>query len=327
MLYKDVAGQDEIKNFLVNSINNNQISHCYIFEGPKGMGKYDLSLVFAQSLLCKDFELDPCNVCSDCIKVNSMNHPDMHIVNNGENSIKREDIDELIESINKKPYESNKKVYIINNAHEMTIQAANTFLKTLEEPPGDSIIILLTNNINLLLPTIISRCQIIKFKNVNTGIIIKYLKEKYNEDEEKIILAANYSNGILNKAVNIINGKDNILEKRMEVIDIFNKIIKSDSEIIFEVENYFEVQKDNIDVVIEIFMVWIRDIIYVNHNIESLVINKDLVELANLHGTGIKVDSELIQYLQSARNNIKSNVNYKLIIDNMLLKIQEVFKI
>lgn len=326
MLYSQVAGQEEIKSSLIKSINNNQISHCYIFEGPKGMGKYDLALIFAQSLLCSDFHQEPCNICSNCVKMNSMNHPDLHIINQDEKAIKRENIDELIDLVYKKPYESNKKVFIIKDANDMTTQAANTLLKTLEEPPGDSVVILLTTNINLLLTTITSRCQIIKFRNISKETIKNFLKEHFNTEEEIADLAANYSKGILNKAVNIINLSDNILKEREEIIKLFDKIINTDSEIIYEVENYFEENKDNIDSIIEIIMLWIRDIIFVENDMENLVINKDFINLAKLHGESMKADSDIIEYLQFTSENIKSNVNYKLAIDNMLLKIQEVFK-
>ncbi len=326
MLYSQVAGQEDIKSSLIKSIKSKQISHCYIFEGPKGMGKYDLALIFAQSLLCLDFNKEPCNICSNCVKINSMNHADLHIINQDENVIKREDVDLLIESIYKKPYESKKKVYIVKDAHSMTTQASNTFLKTLEEPPGDSVMILLTTNANLLLPTIISRCQIIKFRNISKQTINTYLKEHFNATENSVLLAANYSKGILNKAVNIMNGNDNIVEYREEIIKIFDKIISTDSEIIYEVENYFEENKDNIDVIIEIIMVWIRDIMFVQNNMDSLVMNIDLIDLAKQHSDRMRCDSNIIEYLQRTSENIKSNVNYKLAIDNMLLKIQEVFK-
>ena len=331
MLYSDIVGQDETKKTLLNSIKNNNVSHCYIFEGPKDMGKYDLSLVFAQSLLCKNFNDEPCNICNDCKKINSMNHPDLHIINNKEKAIKREDIDSLIESISKKPYESHKKAYIINNCDEMTIQASNTFLKTLEEPPGDSVMILLTSNINLLLPTIVSRCQVVKFKIINKNDIIKVLIDKYDTDEVMANIIAFYSKGILNKAVNIATGKDDVLQKRTEIIQLFEKIINSDSGIIFEYENYFEEQKDNIDTIIEIMMIWIRDITFVKNNMEALVINSDFLNLAKNHVSNSEITmnhaDDLIEYLQCASDNIKNNVNYKLTIDMMMLKIQEALKI
>lgn len=325
MLYSQVAGQEEIKASLIKSINNNQVSHCYIFVGPKGMGKFELALIFAQSLLCTNFHQEPCNTCTSCIKVNTLNHPDLHIVNENEKSIKREEIDELINSIYKKPYESKRKVYIIKDAHSMTVQAANTFLKTLEEPPTDTVMILLTINLNLLLPTIVSRCQEVKFRNISKETIKTYLKE-YNADIKTVELAVNYSNGILNKAINIINGNDDILQKREEIIKIFDRIVNSDSEIIYELENYFEEQKDNIDTIIEIMTIWIRDVMFVYNNMENLVINKDYIELLRVHGKNFKINLDIIEFMQNTSDNLKSNVNYKLAVDNMLLKIQEVFK-
>ncbi|MDD4439499.1 MAG: DNA polymerase III subunit delta' [Tissierellia bacterium] len=323
MLYSQVAGQEEIKTSLIKSINNNQVSHCYLFEGPEGMGKFELALIFAQSLLCLNFHKEPCNECKNCIKVNSYNHPDLHIINEDGNSIKREDIDVLINSIYNKPYEAKRKVFIIKDAHLMTPRAANGFLKTLEEPPGDSVMILLTINSNLLLPTIVSRCQEVKFRNVSKETIKLFLKDF---DDKNVELAANYSKGILNKAINIINGNDDTLKKRKEIIKIFDRIINFDSEIIYELENYFDEQKDNIDSIIEIMIMWIRDIMFVKNNMEDLVINKDCIELLKTHGTNMKKDSDIIEYMQNTSDNIKSNVNYKLAVDNMLLRIQEVFK-
>ncbi|HNZ82920.1 MAG TPA: DNA polymerase III subunit delta' [Sedimentibacter sp.] len=323
MLYSQTAGQEKIKTSLIKSINNKQVSHCYLFEGPEGMGKYKLALVFAQSLLCLNFSMEPCNECKSCIKVNSYNHPDLHIINEDGKSIKREDVDELVNSIYKRPYEAKRKVYIIKDAHLMTPQAANTFLKTLEEPPGDTVMILLTVNSNLLLPTLVSRCQEVKFRNVSKKTIKSYLK---GYDTDSVDLAASYSKGILNKAVDIIEGKDDILKKRQEIIKVFDRIINSDSEIIYELENYFEVEKDNIDLIIEIMIMWIRDVIFVNGNMEDLVINKDYMPLLRNHGKNMKRDSDIVEFLQNTSDNIKSNVNYKLAVDNMLLKIQEVFK-
>ena len=323
MLYSQVAGQEEIKTSLIKSINNNQVSHCYLFEGPEGMGKFELALIFAQSLLCLNFHKEPCNECKNCIKVNSYNHPDLHIINEDGNSIKREDIDVLINSIYNKPYEAKRKVFIIKDAHLMTPRAANGFLKTLEEPPGDSVMILLTINSNLLLPTIVSRCQEVKFRNVSKETIKLFLKDF---DDKNVELAANYSKGILNKAINIINGNDDTLKKRKEIIKIFDRIINFDSEIIYELENYFDEQKDNIDSIIEIMIMWIRDIMFVKNNMEDLVINKDCIELLKTHGTNMTKDSDIIEYMQNTSDNIKSNVNYKLAVDNMLLRIQEVFK-
>ena len=113
---------------------------------------------------------------------------------------------------------------------------------------------------------------------------------------------------------------------REEIIKLFDKIISSDSEIIYDLENYFEEQKDNIDSIIEIMMTWIRDIMFIKNNMEELIINKDFTQLVKMHGQSMRDNSDIIEYMQQASENIKSNVNYKLTVDNMLLRIQEEFR-
>jgi len=329
MLFNEFVGQDEIKEYLKKSIKDNNVSHGYIFEGNKGIGKYNMALLFAQSLLCDNFSEEPCNECSSCIKVNTMNHPDLHIISTTDKSIKREVIDELIESINQKPYESERKIYIIKNSEDMTPQAANTFLKTLEEPIGNTIIILLTENSNLLLPTISSRCQIIKFKRIDNSIIASYVKDKFRLDSNTAKLIAYYSQGVLLNAEKIALDENDILKRRSEIIKIYDKILSNDRNIIFEYEEYFEENKDNIDELIEILMAWLRDIYFKKYGINDLIINTDYMDLLDRHSKIVKTHNidKLIKYLQNVSYDIKNNVNYKLIIDNMLIKLQEEVKV
>lgn len=327
MLYSDIVGQEDIKSYLVKSILQGNVSHCYIFEGPKDVGKYDLAMVFAQSLLCGSFEGEPCNECDNCRKAMTMNHPDIHVFGREEKSIKRETIDEIVESIYNRPYEAKRKVYVIDNCQDMTSQAANTFLKTLEEPPGDAVMILLTTNSNMMLPTIVSRCQLIKFRNAGRTEIETYLKDKYNAGSVESYLAACYSKGILNKAVNILTGKDDILNRRREIIDMLDRIIKSDKSVIYEYENYFDENKDNIDEILEIMMIWFRDVTFFANGVTKLCVNRDMESLLSLHNSMMKHEdlSALIIYLQSVSSGCKYNVNYKLLIDQMLLRIREEF--
>ena len=325
MLFSEFVGQDEIKEYFKKSIKENNVSHGYIFEGNKGIGKYEMALLFAQSLLCNSFNGEPCNECSSCIKVNTNNHPDLHIISTTDKSIKREVIDELIESINQKPYESDRKVYIIKDSEDMTPQAANTFLKTLEEPVGNTVIIMLTENSNLLLPTISSRCQIIKFKNIDQNVIANHIKDKFSLDHNTAKLIAFYSKGVLLNAERIALNEDDILKRRSEIIKIYDKIINSQRNIIFEYEEYFEENKDNIDEILEFLMVWLRDIYLKKYGVDDLIINTDYMNMLDNHSRLIKTKNidKMIKYLQNVSYDIKNNVNFKLIIDNMLIKLQE----
>ncbi len=324
MLFSDVAGQDDIKKYLKHSVAEDNISHGYIFEGPNSIGKLELALVFAQSILCDKFDNEPCNNCNACIKINSSNHPDIHILDFKDKTIKKESVDEIIESIYIRPYESKKKVYIVNNSQNMTLQAANTFLKTLEEPPKDTVIILLTTNSNLLIPTVVSRCQLIKFKNVSKNEIIKKLIDKYNINEQKAKIISDYSKGILNKAIRIVEGKNEILRERDEIIKIVNNVLNSSQDIIYEYENYFEEKKDNIDDVLEIIMIWMRDLSFTKEGLVKLVVNKDYLELLEEQSRKISLEdiANMVQYVQNVSLDVKNHVNYKLVIDKMLTEIQ-----
>lgn len=326
MLYNKIVGQNEIKNYLIKSVNEKSLSHGYIFEGPKSIGKIELAKVFAQSIFCENFGVEPCNKCNACKKINTDNHPDLHIIDIEDESIKRELVDQIIESVYIKPYEADKKIYIINNSHNMTLQAANTFLKTLEEPPKDTVIILLSTNSELLLPTIVSRCQVIKFKRINKNEIKKLLINKYDINDQRAQLIAEYSKGILNKAIRIYEGKDDILSERDEIVKIIDELFKSSPDIIYEYENYFEKKKNNMDDTLELIMIWLRDIAFIIKDMDDLVINKDSLILLKKHSENTTLESitDMIQYIQNVSFDIKKHVNYKLVIDKMLLKLQEV---
>ncbi len=326
MQFNGIVGQDRVKDYLTKSIKKDNLTHGYIFEGPRNIGKLEMAKIFAQLILCQNSKENPCEKCSSCIKANANSHPDIHILKLDENSIKRKDIDGLQNSIYMKPYESKKKIYIIDDSHKMTVQAANTFLKTLEEPPEDTIIIMITINKDLLLDTIVSRCQIINFEMLGRKEVEKILVEEYNIDEEKSKLLAAYSKGNVYKALKILDGEDKTLEYRDEIVDIVDKILETGKSAVFDYEKYFNSGKDNIDEILDIFMIWFRDILFVKENISDMIINKDKIEVLEKQSKGknsIRL-AEIYDIIQKTYDDFNKNVNFNLIIDNMLLKIQEV---
>lgn len=326
MQFDRVVGQDRIKEYLTNSVKKDNLTHGYIFEGPKNIGKLEIAEVFAQLILCKNSKEKPCEKCSSCIKANAGSHPDIHILKLDENSIKRKDVDELQTSIYKKPYESKKKIYIIDDSHKMTVQAANTFLKTLEEPPEDTIIIMLTINKDLLLDTIVSRCQIINFDMLASKEVEKILIKEYKIDEEKSKLLAGYSKGNVYKALKILDGEDKTLIYRDEVVDMIDEIFEKGKRAVFDYEKYFNSRKDSIDEILDILLVWFRDLLFVKEDISDMIINKDKLETLKKQSSGknsIRL-AEVYDIVQNTYDDFNKNVNYNLIIDNMLLKIQEV---
>ncbi|SHI59616.1 DNA polymerase-3 subunit delta' [Dethiosulfatibacter aminovorans DSM 17477] len=324
--YDEVIGQDKIKKHLMDITKSDSISHGYIFEGPKGTGKLRLAEVFAQTILCTERNDYPCGVCSSCIKAMAGSHPDIHVMDYSENSIKRQDVDEIQEIVYVKPYESRRKVIIINDAQKMTVQASNTFLKTLEEPPEDTVIILITLNQSLIIQTIVSRCQTIKLDRISDREVKRILMEEYGVESQMAGLITGYSKGIVQRAVNILREEVNILQLRGEIVDMVDDILKSGKSIVFEYEKYFDKHKDDIDDILEILMIWFRDLSFYKVGAVDQIINIDRMSLIEKQSgkTDGKRCSEMYELFQNTYDDVKSNVNYKLAIDNMLFGIQEV---
>ena len=178
--FKDVAGHEEIIAHLQNAVKMNKVSHAYIFGGEHGSGKKLLASLFAMTLQCETQGIEPCMQCTSCKKALSKNHPDIiNITHEKPNSIGIVEIrQQLIDDVSIRPYESRYKVYIVNEAQKMTLQAQNALLKTIEEPPAYAIILLLADNPDSLLPTISSRCVILNLKPVSDNLVKTYLMER-----------------------------------------------------------------------------------------------------------------------------------------------------
>ncbi|EFK94955.1 DNA polymerase III delta prime subunit, partial [sediment metagenome] len=178
--FGDIRGQDRALSFLRGVLAGGRISHAYIFHGPVGVGKMLTAMNFAKAANCLAEGARPCDACVPCRKADSSNHPDISLIKPGKEggSVTVDDIRALIKDASLKPYEAQKKFYIIDEADGMKEEAANAFLKTLEEPPSDSVFILVAENLRRLPATIVSRSQTVKFFALRTDevreILIKY---------------------------------------------------------------------------------------------------------------------------------------------------------
>ena len=177
--FHDIIGHDDIIRHLKNAIETGKVSHSYIFTGEPGSGKKLLAGTFAAALQCESGESEPCMTCDSCKKVIGKNHPDIITVTHEKpGSISIDEVrEQVVHDVDIKPYCSPYKIYIIPDAEMMTVQAQNALLKTIEEPPEYAVILLLTSNIDSLLPTIRSRCVRLDLKVVDDGLVKKYLME------------------------------------------------------------------------------------------------------------------------------------------------------
>lgn len=206
MSFSEIIGHDYPKSLLGRLLQTGLLPHAYLFEGPDGIGKRRMALEFAKALNCErtagnDAFNGACDQCPACRRVNSGNHPDVVQVTSSGVFIKIEQIREIQAAIFLKPFMGRKKVYLIDEADRMNQEAANCFLKTLEEPPADSILILITSRPFALLPTIVSRCQRLRFQPLTSMQVEQYLVSKRGLAGEDAKMLAVISLGRLGMAL------------------------------------------------------------------------------------------------------------------------------
>ena len=325
MDFKDIVGHENIISNMKRAIENDKVNHSYLFEGPEAVGKKKFALALAKTLLCKEGGLEPCNKCSSCIKFESGNHPDMYLIKPEKDVIKKEQVEEAIRSMITKPLESRRKIYIVDDSYKMTKEAQNGFLKTLEEPPAYVNMILISRSSGSILPTILSRCEVIKFFPIEKAKIIDFLMKKYGKTREEADFISSFSKGSIGKAIDLSLSED-FAQMRDDTIEIVDNVLNGDKLKVFASMTFFDENEDNIEEILDIILYWFRDLlIYKETGLEELLINKDKVGLLSSETflTKGKINV-IIETVQSTKDNLSRRVNYQLSLETMLLKIQEV---
>lgn len=294
-MFDEIIGNEQIKGELRKSLKENKVSHSYMFVGIEGIGKQMTAKAFAQMILCINEEERGCQKCKSCIEFQSHNHPDFLYIEPEGNSIKIEQIRYLQRKIQEKPIISDRKVYIINDADKMTKEAQNCLLKTLEEPPEYSTIILIGSNENAFLNTIKSRCMIMTFKPISSDLIKKYMEETYGmQNISENMLEA--FQGSIGKAINLKDKKEQYekIEKAIQEMDTKNII-----DCLQLCEDIYK-EKDEIMNILE----------YVN--IILLRMSKKNIKYANC-----------IEIVENTKKRLNQNANYDMSIDNMIMNMWE----
>ena len=323
MDFNEIIGHERQIENLKNAINKNSISHSYLFEGEEGLGKKQTALAFSKTLLCKEEKEQPCNLCSSCIKFDSENHPDFKIIlPNKKGTIIIEEIEKIINAVSTSPFEGKRKVFIIDDSHAMNVEAMNTLLKTLEEPPSFMNIILVTSISNRLLPTILSRCQRIRFYPVENHKIISLLEEKGSLDKDRMAFIADFAKGSIGRSIEIASSEE-FFHRRNEVITIIDSILNGDATKALGSVKFFNDNKEEIHGILDIMLYWFRDLlIYKEVGQIDLIINKDKLEILSKQSSiDFNKINGIIEKIEETRVNISNNVNFTLSIETMLLKI------
>ena len=218
MPFTDILAQDHIIDHFNKAIKTDHLSHAYIFTGQEGVGKALFAKEFAKALNCKNNDNDSCNSCTNCNRIEMLNHPDVFWIEREEKAkfIKIENIRNLQNSVRLSPLESEYKIFIIKEADRMNEEASNCLLKTLEEPSPNTIIILIANSIAPIKDTIRSRCQVIRFQPIPSRIIESQLTDKSDADANKIGWISRFCNGSLANALHLLD--DNHYEMNSDIV-------------------------------------------------------------------------------------------------------------
>ncbi|WP_422484843.1 DNA polymerase III subunit delta' [Gudongella sp. DL1XJH-153] len=326
MDYKDIVGHDIVVQSLKRAVKNKNINHFYLFEGEEGLGKRTLGRTFAKTLLCEEKNEEPCNHCSSCRKFDHANHPDYLEVDPEKGIIRKGQVEEIIRRMSMSPFQGDRKVFLIDQAHLMNKEAQNAMLKSLEEPPSYIHMILVTSSSKNLLPTIISRGQKIRFHQIPLHLVMDYLVKKEGIDQKEAKFLGEFSKGSLGRTIELCHSED-FFELRDWILELVDSIIRGESWKIFSAVERFTQEKDRAQELLEIMMLWFRDLlVYKATEDMELVINRDKEKLLS-EQTFLDFDriNDIIKKIQDTSINIQLNVNYQLSIETMLFNIQEEF--
>lgn len=325
--FTDIIGQDQIKEHLQNAISMNKVSHAYIINGERSSGKEFIARVFAMALQCEKGGNEPCGECHSCRQTLSKNQPDIIYVSHEKpNTIGVEDIRTQINGdIGIKPYSSPRKIYIMNEGEKMTVQAQNALLKTLEEPPEYAVIIILTTNVEAMLPTILSRCVVLNMKPVKDSLVKKYLMEELAVPDYKANICVAFARGNIGKAKLLASSEEfeKVKDEAVTLVKYINdmetneivKAIKKINEYKFDVNDY-----------LDILSVWYRDVLLfkATKDVNSLIFKEEIQQIMRVSDRSTYEGiADIVNALQQAKKRLEANVNFDLTMELLLLTIKE----
>ncbi len=314
MSFEDILGHDRPIKILKSYLQSGRIPSALLFLGPGGIGKGMVARRLAGALNCTEDSIDLCGQCPSCLKIEKNQHPDFYIIgasddkNNGDTSaVKIDQIRQLQNRISLKAYAAKFKVVIIENAHNLTAESSNALLKVLEEPPPDTVFMIISSKPTLLFKTIISRCQILRFSALPPAELEIILKKDYGLTTQEAHFLAYFSEGRLGGALK--HRDDGLFRQKNTIIDSFRSDVK-------RLPDYLE-DRDTIRLSFSLLAGWLRDL----YLLKSGARDEELINLDQKERLSEAVRryrfSDLDEALRQVSNSslyLEQNVNSKLLL-------------
>jgi len=327
MSFDQILGQEKAVAVLRNALRNGRLAHTYVFIGPEGVGKRLTALALVKAANCQSPPQpeECCEKCPSCVKVNTSNHADVIRLEPEGEVMKIGQIREMQKRLHFRPMEGGRRACILDSADRLTDEASNALLKTLEEPPQETHLFLITSRPHRLLPTILSRCQWVKFRPLSTAHIAQILQKAHGLDPEKAQFYASLAGGSAGQAEALSNRVD--FQKRLDWLQLFSALPGKTTEEIFELGERMAKEEEEIQDLLELWKIWVRDLVVfktagedstkrlINHDLESEVARTaKKSSLDQLDG--------IFHLISEVQNSLFLNANRQLALETLMLEIR-----
>ncbi|MGZ3611842.1 MAG: DNA polymerase III subunit delta' [Ktedonobacteraceae bacterium] len=324
----NIVGHELAINTLRRALQAQRVRHAYLFTGPEHIGKALLAQRFAQTLLCtgggdvNNAPQNPCNACLSCRKVMHGNHPDVHYISRPQDKqfILIEQVRALQAGAARKTLEGRRNIFIIQGMHEMNVQAANCLLKTLEEPEPDVVLLLTTTDPGLLLPTILSRVQQVPMQLLTMKQIKSALEDRWHVEPDEANLIAALAAGRMGWAVKAVEDEDMLAERQAQ-LETLAKLSTAGKVQRFDVAQRLSADSDKLHGILELWLLWWRDMVLAANNCLDLIVNVDMQSIIQNQAAkvGAAESQRMVRAILGTMEALDQNVNARMALEVLML--------